>query len=387
MYKRRVVITDMEIYSANGFLKDTFKKYTENKLVKSGEVEISEIIYPALIYFDDCDTVSIERTNDKTMTEATKYAYQTVAKIYERQKLTTLDTEKSIIGIVAGNTVSTQYSKEIYKTSDIFKALNNNTATNIAKSFNLNGSVIPNSASCATSLHSLILGYNEIISGNNDIMFVSGSDEWTPFMQTVFDKLNIASEDKCRPFFLNRNGTVIGDGASTFLLEELNHAMDRGATIYGEILGTCISQSSSLAYSTKDSILYTMNMALKNACEFVEDRLGIDVLDTHGTGTEIGDASEAEAINSCNYSNTKVVAWKYYLQHLLAAGGLAELAMTIMCLKRNTPLNDIRDIAEQEATKSIIRKGLIFPRTNKFYTIMKNSFGLGGINTSVVLRV
>lgn len=393
MYKPRVVITDMETYSTNGFLPEMYNRYCTNRLIKPMEIMIPEIRkkYPVSFIFNENHPITLlERPIRKTMSKATELAYQTALKICQRQNLDKLNSNKTAIGIVAGNTVSQFPDSDIFKnsrTSDIFKALNNNTATNIAKCLNLNGSIIPNSTSCATSLHSLIIGYDEIISGNNDMMLVGGSDEWTPFMQFVFDKLNIASEDSCRPFFLNRDGTVIGEGASMFLIEEFNHALDRNATIYGEILGTAITQSDSVAYSTTNSIIDVMNNALRNAEETIEDELHINILDTHGTGTEIGDASEADVINNCGYNKATVVAWKYFIQHLLAAGGLAELAMTLACIQRNVKLPDIRDIAGKNNQQCIIRERKSFMNPKHFYTVMKNSFGLGGINVSVVIKV
>lgn len=272
--------------------------------------------------------------------------------------LPSLEEYESLVDIIQNN-------PRRMSTSTIFRTLSNNVAFNIAKYLNIKGRVLSSSAACATSLQSIILGYEAIKLGKAKVMICGGSEEYHPYLSQVFHKLGIASKTKCKPFEEDRDGIVVSEGAGIVILEELEYAVQRGATIYGQIVGTGQNFTNNAVFSSIGDIKNCMKEAVTES--------GINIasstvtVDAHATGTVIGDANELAAILDFEKEyNCKVTieAFKERLGHTMAACGVLELI-------------------------AAIKMALLAPFQHSAYPelLVKNSFGIGGINTSLAVKL
>ncbi len=251
-------------------------------------------------------------------------------------------------------------------TSTIFRTLNNNVAFNLAKYLKVDGRIISSSSACATSLQSIILGYETIKLGKANVMVCGGSEEYHPQLSRVFHKLGIASKTKCKPFQNDRDGIAIAEGAGIVILEDYNHARDRGATIYAEILGSGQTFTYDSAFSDYADIDCCMREAISEY-EYFDNIINsynrIIHIDAHATGTLIGDDNELQGIHNFTkrYNFTpKISALKEYLGHTMAACGVIELIASIQMHRLNkiSTISGFKDLTKQ-------------PRL-----LLKNSFGL-----------
>lgn len=335
-----VVITDMCILTDE----EVFKKLPKDVYNIPNHVSVKEInTYPRQI--------------TKTMDTATKYAYAVAKNILENNK----SLNKSDIGLILGSTVANNDINNELTTSNIFKSLSCSPAINVAHALELSNMVIGSSAACGTSLQALALGYMAITSNMYKAVLVGGCDEVSNDMINIFLKLGLLTKDKCKPFKPDRSGTKLNSigGASLFLLENYESYKNRDEKkLYGKVIGIGMSCSNSLARSTSESIVKCMQQAYNQAiCKEHKD-INIDILVAHGTGTVIGDRSELKAIYNSEIPIKNIVEWKSYLGHTLAASGLVDLAFTLT-------------------------------NVSYYYStyIMANNFGLGGINTSVIIKL
>ena len=366
---KRVVITGFETLTPYGLGINLIKENIENniKAYYLSNIYIDGIFYPTgIIPADISDFVnrSIDRHIDRTMTEESKYAYHTINKMISEQDIQ-ID---SNTGIVIANTIPNLIAIDRFTdnnitkyTGDIFKTFNNTIAFNIANAFNCRGPNISSASACATGLQSVILGYDMIRLGRTKSMICGGVETFsTGYMLDIFIKLGIASKTSCRPFSKDRDGTINSEGCGILFLEELEQAIKRNAIIYGEIIGTGMNCSNNISVSNTNSIYNCMNEAINEYFTNYNsiDNFNIDIINTHATGTIAGDANELEAIQMLESNNNitynKLKYYKEYLGHTMAASGAVELAYSLY--------ND------------------------NFEYLLKNSFGLGGTNCSVLVR-
>ena len=191
--------------------------------------------------------------------------------------------------------------KNITSTSYI-KLMSHTAAVNISLSFGLQGRIIPTSVACASG--SLAIGYaaEAIRSGAQDIMIAGGAEELCPSMAAVFDTLyatstrNDSPMTTPRPFDSQRDGLVIGEGATTLILEDYDSAVARNAKIYAEIVGFGTNvDGQHVTKPSHKTMEQAMRLALNDAKLSPED---IGVINGHGTSTEFGDVTESQATYS-----------------------------------------------------------------------------------------
>jgi 3-oxoacyl-[acyl-carrier-protein] synthase II len=187
----------------------------------------------------------------------------------------------------------------------------------------------------------------------------------------------------CRPFDVGRDGFVLGEGAGALVLESLDEARRRGARIRAEVLG--YGESSDGTHITRPSVAgqaASMRNALRSAGL---QPAAIDFVNAHGTATKANDACEAEAIRSvfgAEADRVPVVSSKSYFGHLLGAAGAVETIAAIACLDagavhRNLNLDHPDPACDVRVTG--------FDERSVLRTCMKNSFGFGGSNSTLVL--
>ncbi|TWG81823.1 3-oxoacyl-[acyl-carrier-protein] synthase II [Cupriavidus gilardii J11] len=263
------------------------------------------------------------------------------------------------------------------------------TAVNIGVFFGLTGRVITTSSACTSGSQGIGYAYEAIRSGRQIAMLAGGAEELDPTEAAVFDTLfatstrNDAPSTTPRPFDVDRDGLVLGEGAGTLVLEELEHARSRGARILAEIVG--YGTNSDGAHVTQPqaaTMAQAMRLALRDA------RLGaarIGYVNAHGTATDHGDIAESQATAEVLGADTPISSLKSYLGHTLGACGALEAWMTIEMMRDGwfAPTLNLRTPDPRcAALDHITGSG----RELAVEHVMSNNFAFGGINTSLVFR-
>lgn len=245
---------------------------------------------------------------------------------------------------------------------------------------------------CSTGLHAIGEAMHMIRRGDCTAMVAGGCESTIhPLAMGAFDAMHALSRRNddpataSRPFDKDRDGFVMGEGAGVLVLEELEHALARGAHIYAEIVGYGLSGDAyHITTPSTDGPVRCMRMALRNAGLKPED---IQYLNAHGTSTPVGDVNEVKAICEVFGEHTKnlvVNSTKSMTGHLLGGAGGIESVFTIKAIEEqiSPPTINVQnqdpecpiDCCANEARPMKIEYG------------MKNSFGFGGTNSTVIYR-
>jgi len=253
----------------------------------------------------------------------------------------------------------------------------------------------PNSApatACATGAHAIGDAFKVIQRDDADIMFAGGSEAViTPLALGGFAAMRALStrnddpERASRPWDLNRDGFVMGEGAGILILEELEHAKKRGATIYCELTGYGMSSDAYHITSPAEDgsgMIRVMKSALRDAGLQPAD---IDYINAHGTSTSVGDKTETVAIKGVFGDAAYKVAvssTKSMTGHLLGAAGGLEAAVAAMVIKTNIiPPTINYETPDPECDLDYVPNTA---REQKVTHVMSNSFGFGGTNATLV---
>lgn len=203
------------------------------------------------------------------------------------------------------------------------KMMPHTTAVNIAIFFGVSGRLITTSTACTSGSQSIGYTYEAILFGKQDIMIAGGSEELSPTESAVFDTLFATSCKNDtpmltpRPFDKDRDGLVIGEGASTLILEEYEHAKARGAKIYAEIVGFASNCDATHITKPQGPIMQIcIENSLKDAKIAPSD---IGYICAHGTATDTGDIEESNATARVFGANTPISSLKSYFGHTLGA--------------------------------------------------------------------
>lgn len=283
-------------------------------------------------------------------------------------------------GVLSDGVVSTTFLKVMPHTC----------AANIAISFGIPGRVIASCVACASSTQAIGYAYEAIKLGVVDRMIAGGAEELTPTVAAIFDVLGATSTNNnhdptraARPFDQSRDGIVVGEGAGTFILENLDHARARGAKIYAEICGFYTNNDAT--HMTNPSALglaSCMRGALRDAGLRPD---AVDYINAHAAGTSAGDKAESLAIAEVFGSDTPVSSTKGHVGHLMGAAGAIELAACIGMFEDQC-LYPTLNFEAAGADEGKIRHVAAPRQERSLRTIMKNSFAFGGVNASLILR-
>jgi 3-oxoacyl-[acyl-carrier-protein] synthase II len=267
--------------------------------------------------------------------------------------------------------------------------MNHTTAVNIGVFFQLKGRVIPTSSACTSGSQAIGYAYEAIRFGMQDIMVAGGAEELCPTQASVFDTLyatsqkNDAPQTSPRPFDKDRDGLVVGEGAGTLILEELEHAKARGATIYAEVVGFGTnSDGSHITQPETNTMQVAMELALKDAALAPE---AIGYVNAHGTATDRGDVAESLATNRVFGSRMPISSLKSYWGHTLGACGALEAWMSIEMLNSDwyAPTLNLQTIDPLCGELDYIQSE---GRSKQNSYVMSNNFAFGGINTSLIFK-
>jgi len=258
----------------------------------------------------------------------------------------------------------------------------------LSVAFGIKGVSYSISSACTTSLHCIGNATEMIQAGKQDIVFAGGGDEvhWT--MTLLFDSMGALSsryndtpETASRPFDASRDGFVISGGGGMVVVEELEHALSRGAKIYAEIVGygaTC--DGSDMVKPSGEGAMRCMRLALSTVDS------PVDYINAHATSTPAGDGSELRAIREVfGDSIPRISATKALSGHGLGAAGVNEIIFSLLMLEENfiCPSANITQLDDEAKGIPIVRECI---EKAGLRTVMSNSFGFGGTNGTLVLR-
>jgi 3-oxoacyl-[acyl-carrier-protein] synthase II len=265
---------------------------------------------------------------------------------------------------------------------------------NIAIQFGLKGPNLSIVTACATGGHSIGDAFRIIQYGDADVMVAGGTEaNLTPLTVGGFNALkalstrNDAPEKASRPFDKDRDGFVIGEGAGIVILEELEHALKRGATIYAEVAGYGYNGDAyhiTAPSPDGDGAIRCMRMALKDAGMSPGE---VDYINAHGTSTDLNDASETIAIKQVfgDYAyKVPISSTKSMIGHLLGAAGAVEAVFSVLSIRDQVcPPTVNYETPDPECDLDYV------PNTARQHTIdiaLSNSFGFGGTNAVLIFR-
>ena len=252
-------------------------------------------------------------------------------------------------------------------------------------------------AACSSSNNAIAEAFNTIRLGKADIIVTGGAEApLTPCSIGAFNSMHALStrndspETASRPFSKSRDGFVFGEGAACLILEELEHALKRGAKIYAEVAGEGASADAfHLTASHPDGAgaILSMKSALDDAGMKPSD---IDYINAHGTSTPVGDVSEVKAIKAVfgddayklNISSTKSVTG-----HLLGAAGAIEAVACVKSIETDTVPPTINYTGEEDENIDY-KLNFTFgkPQKRVVRAAMSNTFGFGGMNSTLIMK-
>ncbi|NNM60089.1 MAG: beta-ketoacyl-ACP synthase [Legionellales bacterium] len=293
---------------------------------------------------------------------------------YSLADLVTIRTERSVKNVTATTYV---------------KAMSHTCAVNIAIFFGITGRIIPTSSACTSGSQAIGYAYEAIKHGYQDMMIAGGADELCPSQVAIFDTLYATSQKNDQPnttpapFDQDRDGLVLGEGASTLILESLDHALARNAKIYAETVGFGTNcDAIHITQPTTALMEEAMRLALSDA-ELTPDQIAY--INAHGTATEKGDIAESRATFNIFGEDVPISSLKGHFGHTLGACGTLEawLSITMMNQQCFLPTANLNQVDPLCAPLDYIKESV---RTIDADFVMSNNFAFGGINTSLIFR-
>ncbi|MED5437538.1 MAG: beta-ketoacyl-ACP synthase II [Pseudomonadota bacterium] len=272
-------------------------------------------------------------------------------------------------------------------------ALINLVAGQISIRNELKGPNLASVTACSSGTHSIIEGAETIKRNKADVMIVGGAESAIcpvgiagfAACKALSTNFNDSPEKASRPYDSQRDGFVMGEGAGFIVLEELNHALERGAKIYSEFKGYGVSGDAHHITSPAedgDGAYRSMIMAIKDSNLAVDE---FSYINAHGTSTPKGDEIELKAVEkafSSNIENITMSSTKSSIGHLLGAAGAVEAIFSILAIKNNViPATINLDDLSIDTKINLVPHNSI---SKNVEVVLSNSFGFGGTNASVV---
>ena len=278
--------------------------------------------------------------------------------------------------------------KKITATSYI-RMMGHTTAVNISVYFGLKGRTLPTSCACTSGSMAIGQAYEAIKYGKQTVMIAGGAEELSATQAAVFDVLfatscrHDAPQKTPRPYDKDRDGLVIGEGAGCLILEEYEHAVARGATIYAELVGYgSNTDGMHVTQPNRATMAECMRLSLADA-DLQAD--AIHYINGHGTATEQGDIAESQATMEVMGTHIPISSLKGYFGHTLGACGAIEAMLAITMMQQQTFIANLNlDQVDTACAPLNYIQGQAQHLQAAY--IMSNNFAFGGINTSLIFR-
>jgi len=268
------------------------------------------------------------------------------------------------------------------------RCMSSTTSACLATPFQIKGVNYSISSACSTSAHCIGNAYEQIQWGKQDIVFAGGGEEVHPYLTMLFDAMGALSSKyndtpirASRAYDADRDGFVVSGGGGVVVLEELEHARARGATIYAELVGYgATSDGYDMVQPSGEGAVRCMRMALSGV------DTPVDYLNTHGTSTPVGDPKELEAVRAVFADRVPLISsTKSLTGHAQGAAGVTEVIYSLLMLEHDfvCASANIENLDPAGAGMPIVRERVDNAGLN---TVMSNSFGFGGTNACLVFR-
>lgn len=344
---------------------------------------------------------TLDRRARIMLPEQGEYAYIATTEALQQAGIDADYIAQTDVGILYGNDST---AKAVIETTDIirekkdtmligsgavFQTMNSTVTMNLATIFKLRGVNFTISAACASGSHSIGMGYHLIKSGMQDCIICGGAQELSHYSMGSFDALSAFSVHEAdpakasRPFDRDRDGLVPSGGAATVILESLESALKRGATILGEVIGYGFSSNGGhISNPTVEGPVRSLNMALKDAGIQASE---IDYINAHATSTPAGDASEAKAIDEV-FGDYKplVSSTKSMTGHECWMAGASEIVYSMVMMQNSFVAPNINfENPDEDSAKLNIATETVKKNIDTF---LSNSFGFGGTNSSLIIK-
>ncbi|SDT98098.1 3-oxoacyl-[acyl-carrier-protein] synthase I [Pseudomonas pohangensis] len=342
----------------------------------------------------------IDRKVYRFMGNAAAYAYLAMQQAITDAGLSVEEISDPRIGLVAGSggasTINQLESFDILREKGVKRVgpyrvprtMSSTVSACLATPFKIKGVNYSISSACATSAHCIGHAMEQIQMGKQDIVFAGGGEEEHWSQSFLFDAMGALStqyndtpEKASRAYDANRDGFVIAGGGGMVVVEELEHALKRGAKIYAEIIGYgATSDGYDMVAPSGEGAIRCMQQALATVST------PIDYLNTHGTSTPVGDAAEARAVREVFGDKAPMISSTKSLSgHSLGAAGAHEAIYCMLMMEGNfvTGSANIETIDPELADLPILRETR---EDVALDTVMSNSFGFGGTNATLVLQ-
>jgi 3-oxoacyl-[acyl-carrier-protein] synthase I len=401
----RVVITGLGIYSCIG--KDLEQVKHSLLAGKSG------IIYDPVrkeMGFRSALTGFVERPNLKglldrrariMLPEQGEYAYMATLQALSQAGISPAYIQEHELGILYGNDSSARSTIEavdimrlkkdtmLVGSGAVFQTMNSTVTMNLATIFKLRGINFTISAACASGSHAIGLGYHFIKTGLQECIITGGAQEINPLSMSNFDALSAFStresepEKASRPFDKERDGLIPSGGGATVVLESLQSAQKRGATILAEVVGYGFSSNGEhISNPTVSGPVRSLDMALKDAGLYPAS---IDYINAHATSTIAGDSSEARALTEVfGEKKLPVSSTKSMTGHECWMAGASEIVYSMIMMQNDfiAPNVNFENPDEDSARLDIVKT----TREKNINVFLSNSFGFGGTNSSLIVK-
>lgn len=401
---RRVVITGMGIHSCLGTELDTVKE-----ALYAGKSGIGIDPQRTAYGYRSPLTGLVERPQLKglldrrervSLAEEGEYAFMATLKAMKQAGLDPDYLEHNEMGVFYGNDSSAKAVIEAHETclakkdttlvgsGAIFQSMNSTVTMNLATIFKLRGVNLTVSAACASGSHAIGLGLVFIRSGLQDMVLCGGAQETNYLSMASFDGISTFSTrvdeptKASRPFDASRDGLVPSGGAASLILESYEHAVQRGAPIYAEVLGYGFSSNGgNISQPSQEGSALAMERALADAGVKPAD---IDYVNAHATSTPQGDSYEAMALARVfGPHHTPISSTKSMTGHECWMAGASEAIYSVLMMRDSFIAPNINFETPDAYSQAL---HIISQTTNKNIDIcLSNSFGFGGTNSALVL--
>ena len=413
MKKRRVVVTGIGALTPIG---NNLQEYWENLIKgKSGAEKITHFDPENFKTKFACEVKNfdvnefIHRKESRKMDKFCQYAMVVAEEAIKTSQINLEEVNLERAGVIWGSgiggmktffteAVGFERNKSVPRFNPFFipKLISDIPAGHISIKYKFKGPNFTTVSACASSTNAIIDAFN-YIQWNKADLFIAGGSEACVYETGIggFNAMmalstrNDSPETASRPFDKERDGFVMGEGGGAILLEEYNHAKNRGATIYAEVVGAGLTADAhhiTAPHPEGEGAKNVMRLAIEDAGIKLTD---IDYINVHGTSTPLGDIAETKAIKSLfknhayklNISSTKSMTG-----HLLGAAGIVEAIACIMSVKNDIVPPTINHKTQDPEIDNKLNLTLNKLQKRKVNYALSNTFGFGGHNASVLVK-
>jgi 3-oxoacyl-[acyl-carrier-protein] synthase II len=254
----------------------------------------------------------------------------------------------------------------------------------VAKIFNLGGGVLSNATACASAGAAIGMAADLLRSGHVSAAVAGGSDALCRLTYSGFNVLQAVDSEPCSPFSADRKGITLGEGAAYLVIERMDDAVARGATVLAELCGygaTCDAHHPTAPHEDGRGAVAAMRRAIVEGNALPGD---IDYINAHGTGTLLNDSAETKAIVAAVGTEVPTSSSKSYFGHTLGAAGGVEAVVTVLALMNQVAPPTLR--LTKPADDCVLDYVPHQPRPMAMRNALSNTFGFGGSNVSLMFR-